>query len=438
MLAVCGASPAGAADSWRALRLPAPAHGSFSTAEPGVVYGRRLAIVDAASANAGVLPTFWLTRDAGRHWAPIVGMDPSGAATGDADGAIGADGRLYTLNLAYSPNPPGQPANPTVFVFRSSDGARWEGPAAFPAPHGSDQPDRPWLAPDPHHPNVVVVVNSEGAGNIVAWRSTDSGASFAGPYAVTSGANSQAALALSSRPLFDPTAAGRVFVLYETASALGSVGLLQAGTPIGEFPLTQLWLAKSDDDGLTWTSSEVLDAGAPLGHLLVASAIDRRGRLYAAYSLRAGGGNATSIELIHSADHGTKWSAPVTVPARTSSNVMPALAVSGTGAAYLSWYGSGAHDYRASDARWAEFAANILNPLATHPSFHVVQLSGATPVHVGGIDTAGTVGSDAGANWGLRDFQSITVDSCGRPHAVWASDNGTMATWIAVRRSRCR
>jgi hypothetical protein len=57
------------------------------------------------------------------------------------------------------------------------------------------------------------VVNSEGGGNTVLWRSQDHGATFAGPVLVTSGANSQAALALSSRPLFDPTDDQRVFML---------------------------------------------------------------------------------------------------------------------------------------------------------------------------------------------------------------------------------
>jgi len=56
---------------------------------------------------------------------------------------------------------------------------------------------------------------------------------------------------------------------------------------------------------------------------------------------------------------------------------------------------------------------------------------------VGGIDTAGNVGANLGANWGLKDFQSIAVDACGSPHPVWAVDDGTPATEAAVSLTPC-
>ena len=81
--------------------------------------------------------------------------------------------------------------------------------------------------------------------------------------------------------------------------------------------------------------------------------------------------------------------------------------------------------------------AETSDPMAAHPSFVIGQVSGAAPVHVGGIDTAGAIGSDLGDNWGLRDFQSIAVDGCRRPHPVWADDNGTQATQTAVPMTGC-
>jgi len=42
-----------------------------------------------------------------------------------------------------------------------------------------------------------------------------------GPIPVSGGANSEAALALSSRPVFDPTNAQRVFMLYDTVTSAG-------------------------------------------------------------------------------------------------------------------------------------------------------------------------------------------------------------------------
>jgi hypothetical protein len=138
------------------------------------------------------------------------------------------------------------------------------------------------------------VLNSEVGGNVVIWRSRDHGAHFAGPYPVSGGINSQAGLSLSSRPLFDPTTAGRLFMLYETATPSGGLTSLSAGAPVYEFPLTQLWLASSTDAGLTWSNRLVLGTqalpgplqNATLGHLLVASAIDATGTLYAAFSAR--------------------------------------------------------------------------------------------------------------------------------------------------------
>jgi hypothetical protein len=282
-------------------------------------------------------------------------------------------------------------------------------------------------------------VNSEVGGNIVIWRSLDHGASFAGPYPVAGGSNSQAALALSSRPLFDPTRDGRMFMLYETATPAAAPASPSTGSPPYEFPMTQLWLSVSSDAGLTWSNRLALDTTAPggspqggtLGHLLVASAIDSTGRLYAAVSLRDAGATATTIRLIVSTDHGATWSSPAIVPAPTRSNVMPALAVSPTGVAYLSWYGSAAADFRDPSARWVEMFAETFKPLVSHPTFVISQVSGATPVHVGGIDTAGAIGSDLGDNWGLRDFQSIALDGCGRPHPIWAVDSGGLATQTA-------
>jgi hypothetical protein len=449
---VGGAAASGAgrpgprAHRWRVLKLAVNPGRPYSFAEPGIATGPRGAmILDAASANTGAPPTFWLSRDGGRRWATGRDLDPTGASTGDADAAIGPDGFMYVLNLAYNPNPPGQPANPTVLVFRSRDGRSWQGPASFPPPHGVDQPDRPWLVVDPRHPARVEVANSEGGGNIVIWRSADHGARFSGPSAVSGGTNSQAALALSSRPLFDPSNPTRMFMLYETAGGAATAAGRSAGPAPYEFPLRELWLAVSTDSGLSWTDDLVLDTAtragalhnATLGHLLVASAIDRSGNLYAALSVRPRGATATAIYILHSTNHGISWSSPVRIAAPTRSNVMPALAVNSRGVAFLSWYGSPATDYRGSATAWVEMFARVLRPLSAHPQVTVTRVGGLRPVHVGGIDTAGTAGSDLGANWALRDFQSIAIGRCGQPRLVWADDYHQRATLTATPTSAC-
>src|SRR5438034_8740795 len=108
-----------------------------------------------------------------------------------------------------------------------------------------------------------------------------------------------------------------MFLLYEASS-----GNVSTDVPPRDFPVTQLWLARSDDGGTTWINSLVLDIsnafgpsrpGGSLGHILPASAIDTAGNLYAAFSLRLGGSTSTHLYLVHSTDAGAKWSAPVRV-----------------------------------------------------------------------------------------------------------------------------
>jgi hypothetical protein len=426
---------------WRIVTLRV--HGApFSYAEPDIVVGpnRRTMVIDTASANTGAPPTYWVSRDGGRHWSIGTDFDQTGLATGDADALIGPDGYMYALNLGYSTNPK-KAANPHVVVFRSRTGHKWSGPASFPT-HGLDQPDRPWLVANPRHPANVDVVYSEGGGNIFMWRSFNHGAKFTGPIPVSGGHNSQLAVALSSRPLFDPARPGRVFMFYET------LGAAKPPTPHGrvyEFPLTQIWLATSTNSGKSWKQRRVLDTShlsgvlkkAIIGHALITSAIDQRGRLFVAFSARPPSTTKTTIYLMHSTTHGRTWSAPARVKAPTASNVMPALAVSSQGSAYLSWYGSTNKDFRSPHATWREMFARTADPLASKPRFEVSHISGPQPVHIGGIDTAGSLGSDTGANWSLRDFQAIAVGPCGAPHPVWADDNGVKETQTASPVSPC-
>jgi hypothetical protein len=429
-------SAPGAGRAFTVATLPVVAGAPYSYAEPiAAIDQHGDAMVVASTANASVPPTLWLSRDHGDSWSLAPDFDSSGAGTGDADVAIGADGSLYALNLAGA-TPPAQPVNPTLLVYRSADGAHWTGPASFPVPHGLDQPDRPWLFTDPRDASRVGLLNSEGGGDIVLWRSTDGGASFAGPVLVTGGANGQAALALGSRPLVDPADGSHLYLLYETLAPGSTVEVVQGH--LAEFPMTQIWLASSNDWGTSWSNRLVLDSSeGVVSHLLVATAIDASGELFAAYSLRRSGESATHIQLIHSADHGASWSAPWQVDTRLPSNMMPAIAVGPGRSLFLSWYGSDSTDFNDAQARWVEMFAETTDALAPTPVFHEQQISGAAPVHVGGIQVAGNPGFQLGENWGLRDLQSLVVDACGRPHPVWAVDNQVMATQVGVPAGHC-
>ena len=423
------AQPA-AARSWQTTALPAGS--SFS--EPGIATGAgALVAVNASTANSGSPAALWLSHDGGRRWSAATPIGGAGTSTGDSDAAIASDGTLYSLVLGYTAD-----SNPSVLVFRSRDGSHWQGPASFPPPHGADQPDRPWLV---LVRDRVLVFNSEGGGNVVEWSSDDHGASFAGPVPVTGGPNSEAGLALGSRPVVDPTDPSRLWLFYETAGGtpVPPIGLSELpdlvgrlATPPSEFPLTQLWVATSDDGGRGWANRLVFDAGdATIAHLLPAAAADRAGHLYVSLSVRPRGADATGLVLLRSTDHGTHWRSPVPIATPTPSNVMPALTATAPGRVFVSWYASDARAFTEPRARWSEMVATSGDALAARPRFEATRLSGAEPIHVGAIESAGAVGSDLGENWALRDFQSIAADACGRPHVTWAADRPAPRTYTA-------
>jgi hypothetical protein len=411
--------------------MPLAQHAASSFSEPGVTAGPDgLLVANACTANSGSPSTFWLSHNYGGAWSRGFDVGSSAIGCGDSDAAIGSDGELYSLTLGTG-----------VDVYRSRDGMVWQGPASFPPPHGMDQPDRPWLVTVPRQPNKLFVFNSEGGGNIVEWTSVDHAATFAGPVPVTGGVNSQAVIALGSRPLVDPTRASRMFLFYETAGTAALSESVRSSGP-SQFPLTQLWEASTADGGEHWSNRLVLDtptafgtAEGSLGHLLPATAIDRAGNVYIVLSVRLGSDAATHLFLIHTAPGG--WSKPVRVDAGSRSNVMPALAAAQPGHLFVSWYASTANDFNDPQARWIEMVASTTTGLSPRPAFQSLRLGGSTPVHVGAVDNVGAIGFDLGQNWALRDFQSVTVDRCGHPHVTWASDYRTPRTYTATTLPFC-
>lgn len=415
------------ARDWRVQRLPAGR--SFS--EPGVAAGRhRILFASACTANANRPATFWRSRDAGKHWSAAFAVGDPTAACGDADTAIGSDGYRYAAVLGAG-----------VEIYRSRDGHRWSSAARFPFPHGSDQPDRPWIVTVPRHPRVVHVFNSEGGGDVVEWTSTDHAATFTGPALVTGGMNSQAAITLASRPLVDPAHPSHMAQFYETAGLAGVAASLGSGGLV-QFPFTQLWEASTSDGGRTWRNHKVVDitttfgaTSGTLGHLLPATTVDRTGRIYVVLSVQLGRSLATHLYLLHSTGSGG-WSQPARVERGATSNVYPAVAVGRPGKVYVSWYASDAESFADDSAHWHEMVATTPDGLTKAPAFRTRRL-GPT-AHVGAIEQAGAVGFDLGEDWNLRDFQSIVVDSCGRPHAMWASDyRGSGRVFTASPRVRC-
>jgi hypothetical protein len=426
-----GASAGGTGAGWRVTTLQTPAHGGSSFSEPGIAVGPDgLLAANACTANAGGPSTFWLSPNNGRTWSSGFPVGTSAIGCGDSDLVVGSDGYLYSLTLGTG-----------VDVYASRDGKRWN-QASFPPPHGTDQPDRPWLVTFPHHPSQVLMLNSEVGGNVVAWRSADHAKTFTGPIPVTGGGNSEAGLMLGSRPLVDPRNDARLHMLYETVGAAGLAQSTGAGGP-SQFPLSQLWEASSSDAGQTWTNTEVLDVTTAfgvdtgsLGHLLPATAIDHDGTIYVVLSVGLGDSGATHLYLLHSTGS-RSWTEPARVDRGMPSNIFPAIAVSSPGHLCVSWYSSSATDFDSADARWFESFASTSDAFSARPRFTQRHLGDTVPVHVGPVDNMGNVGSNLGQNWGLRDFQSIVVDRCGHPHVTWARDYKGARTFTATTTPYC-
>jgi hypothetical protein len=274
--------------------------------------------------------------------------------------------------------------------------------------------------------------NSEGTGGIVEWRSEDHARSFTGPTPVT-GVTPSGTIELTSRPLIDPQNHRRIFMIYEASGTNPP-----APDNPRDFPLTQLWTARSEDGGATWTNTMALDitisfgsTGGSLGHMLPAAAIDTAGNLYVVFSLRRGGRSRTHLQLVHSNDGGDTWSAPLRVDhARLRSNVLPAIAAGSPGRIDVSWYGSSSGNFAGGHARWSEMFTQTLDALSPHPTFEQTRISGRRAVHVGSVDCAGNPGSNL-YDWDLRDFQGIAIDKRGMAHVTWTNDRRRGRTYVA-------
>jgi hypothetical protein len=110
-------------------------------------------------------------------------------------------------------------------------------------------------------------------------------------------------------------------------------------------------VAASHDGGLTWRDVIVYQGGAHEddGNMWPGLAVDAAGRLYAAWSDRR------DVYLARSDDGGATWTAPRRVDTPSPllrSSVLPAVAAGAAGQVALAWYGTAAAGNLAADARW--------------------------------------------------------------------------------------
>lgn len=436
-------------------------------------------------------PTVWTTTDNGATWSQPFDLGNNNEAgsscpagyDADSDGIVGPDNTFYADNLCVAPVPSGSnplpgPGSDNDSYTNTSDGvpgkngANWKGPTFA----GGDV-DRQWYAADPKKAGLVYMSYHDLEGpNINLLKSTDGGATFtcpelgatfpSCPVTATQNGNNPNSDYISTglgnttgRPLIDPTNTSRIYVPYLDNTATSSA----TASPTASDPgLTRVHMAVSTDGGTTWSANTdpsgkpILDADAAfpydgksdnvLAHLFNTAAIDSKGNLYVLFSLRLGhkadvdgtqfSGTTTHLYLISSQDKGLTWSKPVQVDhGGINSNVFQWIVAGDPGRVAITWYGSKADDFNDPTGQWSEMYAVSTDALSAHPTFTQVNVSGLYPMHNGDICQAGIDCQVTGGNRDLADFQMVTIDSCGRAHAVWTDDTGTGETRTAIQTS---
>jgi hypothetical protein len=426
-------------------------------------------------------PTIWITKNSGKTWGKaydVLKNDTycqSGYA-GDADAVVGPDNTFYADNLCLGTL--GAVDNES---FTNSTGK----PGSWGKPHlAGGVSDRQWYVIDPRHPKTVYLsFHSFFATDINVFKSTNGGKSFFCPETgvpVTPAtstvdcpvtATSKSAIPVNTtyldtglgnvttRPMIDPTNVKTIYVPYADTKAAHAASALPTRL---DSDLTRFRMAVSHDGGKTWAANtdptgqgSIIDTesgkyfkvtntspvdgtnDSTLAHIFIGASIDTRGDLYILFSLRMGKTTPTHLYLMTSTTHGRTWSRPHRVDSNgLGSNVFPAIVAGSPGRIAMTWYGTKSNDFNDTSAQWSEMFASSVNALGKHPHFTQSRISaGDTPVHAADICQAGTFCAVTGGNRNLADYQSVTVDPCGRAVAIYTDDHAPVAHTVVARQT---
>lgn len=256
-----------------------------------------------------------------------------------------------------------------------------------------------------------------------------------------------------------------------------------------------LWLAYSDNNGVSWTAQQAFDTG--VGHdtssPFVSFALDNQGNPYLGFTSPGPGENFTTCAtesslgtvqsdpscafhmwVVWSANGGDTWdgggglipgSAASAYEVDTANvpgtDVFPTIAAAGPGQVDVSWLhtteivptddlgkflpggcagpgpANGNPTTYPPTCSWNLFAAQSLNLTATPglDKWLSAQLT-STPMHIGDICNLGIFCVDPNSNRNLLDFDMATIDAKGCMHIAYADDNANFLK-VANQTSGC-
>jgi hypothetical protein len=257
---------------------------------------------------------------------------------------------------------------------------------------------------------------------------------------------------LVARPVTDK--AGNLYILFVTTTQQQNLAALAQGFPSGTF--SQVYLAVSHDHCQTFTDHTVFDGSkmgtntVQFGDIFNDLAIDGAGNLYAVAAGAVGTKafpTTTNVYLLKSTDHGVHWSSPLLLDKTNAAHMLPA-AVGGPkgGQLEIGYFRTtnGVTDPNSLSGQWTYTTAETTNATAGSPGFTYRDVNPGFIYHHGQICNAGVLCGatpNGPSDRSLLDFTSAALDAHGCPLFTFAgnptgspTNNNTTNTYNYVTR----
>jgi hypothetical protein len=215
------------------------------------------------------------------------------------------------------------------------------------------------------------------------------------------------------------------------------------GTGLFEISAWELYIAKSTDEGASWTRHRVatLPGAVDPANIFPQLTIDRAGNLYYTWSQAQAGGTVSSrgkrtdpeeeetevgeqdVYYTYSENGGVAWAPPINLtPERNASAIFPWMVAGDAGRVDVVYYqaNNGENSNVAPPTTtWNVKFGQSMNALNPGANFSTVQVT-PQPNHIGGICTGGL---SCSGDRDLLDFFTVDVDSRGAALIAYSDDN---------------